>query len=305
MTCERPQAFKLADFIATIPNLEFNEPAPFKNQQGAVRVTVKTPTTNFIKVQLCEEKDALYCPFGTTRKPSSMEGKTPIFDDSKPAAYSTTIAIPPGSPQFAMFEALEAKLKEQAIKSPAWFAKLPLAKRKNPEGNMTALLKEPTPAANGEIKYPEYTLRVNTKPEAIKVFTVQNRRFVPAQKDPHLAITAKSRVIPIINLGYIYVTNMGWGVTWYLDSIIVFPGESTKSLGIEAFSGLSEDMEVDESAVVVVEQPKPQAQAPAPGVPSLQQVSGGLQALAEGNQASGSRPTMEIPFDLEDVLMDV
>lgn len=292
------KAFKLEDFTAIIPSIEFNEPAPFKNQAGASRITASAGGTNFIKVQLCGEKDALYCPFGCTRKPTRMEGKTPIFDDSQPPAYSTSFAIPPGSPQFDMFTRLENKLNDQATKSPAWFAKLPPAKRKNPEANLIPLLKEPTPAANGEIKYPDYTLRCNTKPEMVKVFIMQPpdsqgiKRLVAVKHEPHLAITARSRTIPIINLGYIYITNIGWGVTWYLDSIIVIPGDAVKTAGLDAFNDLGDGMQVDESA----EQP---ARAVVPP-PSLQQVQGGRQALAEG-----TRPTMDAPFDLDDVLMDV
>lgn len=287
------KSFNLEEFVAIIPNLEFNEPAPFKNQQSASRITMKTGTTNFIKVQLCREQDALYCPFGCTRKPDRMEGKVPIFDDTKPPSYSTTVAIPPTSSQFSMFEQLEEKFKEQAKQSPAWFAKLAPAKRKNIEATMTPLLKEPTPAANGEIKYPEHTLRINTKPESIQVYIMRaDRKLVKVTRDPHLSITAKSRVIPIINLGYIYVTNMGWGLTCFLDSIIVMPGDQTRSIGLDAFSGLSDDMQIDETAVA-----EPVQQA----APTLQQMAG-QQAVAE--PSLGQRPTMEQPFDLDDVLME-
>lgn len=290
------KALSLEQFIAIIPNLEFSEPAPFKNQAGGARITVKAPGSDFVKVQLSVEKDALYCPFGCGRKPTRMEGKTPVFDDSQPPSYSTSFSIAPGSRQHVAITKLEDKLKEEAIKNPSWFAKLPPQKRKNPEVTMTPLLKEPTASANGEIKYPDYTLRVNTKPKIIKAMTLMpDRRVIPAKTDPHLAITPKSRCIPIINLGYIYVTNMGWGVTWYLDQVMVIPGEATATAGMDAFSGLGDDMQLDETAEVPV--PVPQQDA-TPAVPSLQQVPGGQQALAEGG-----RHTMSAPFDLDDVLM--
>lgn len=279
---------KLDVFDATVDKLEFGQPAKFKNQSQGRRISVKPPGVPGVEIQLVSKRDdALHCPFGCTMPPEKLR------KENEPDKWSVVMEIEAESAQFATLKKLEARVRAQGPTHPDWFAGWDANKKRLAADLMTPIVADPKiDEATGQLKSDKHTLRVTVKPENITVFVDRGVGQAPLQivQNPHLAITAHCRVIPIIALGYIWITGSGWGVTWFLNSVIVIPGASRKITSVTAFQLDGEDM---------VEAEKEDVAAPSPANNSMEVDT---PAPAVAACSADARPAMPPPLDLESQL---
>ena len=225
---------QLDEFESILPKLEFaDKPSKFKNQANGERISVHAPGRKPCNVQLATgEADALKAPFGYSEY-SSKE------NPSAPPKYNVSFTFPRESRVFEVFGiSFQNALEEQGEKHKAdWFNALPPKKRSDPTRELNSVLREPQPdKVTGEIKYHDYQMRVTIDPSRVGVFVMrENGQAVKMTNNPHLAITPMSRCVPIVNISYIWVTAQGWGVSIYLNSILVYPGQTSTATPLSAF----------------------------------------------------------------------
>lgn len=284
MSQPKTTPYTVEEFRKAIPDLEIGQPQKFRNQPNGKRLTVKPPGGGYCNIQLAATKaDALRVPFGC----SSYKGE----ENNAVERFSTSFVVPKGGALHCMLEELEEELLRRAANpenNAKWFQAWNERQRKGTDTSLQAMLKQPKPDANGEIKYEDPMFRVTVRPENVQVFVMsEDNRLRQVKVDPHLAITRGCLAIPIVSLSYIYVTSM-WGVSWYLNSIIVIPNASSAPRGLNAFVGLPEGMELVED------------DGAEPGHPSLADAPGGEAALQDNGPDSPGRAVMQPPMDTDD-----
>lgn len=248
---------QLTDFEALIDSdkLEFAEKTT-KFKTNGERIGIRAPGDKILKVQLATGRsDALKMPFGCGQY--APKDGVPAPD----AKWTVTFAIPVGSANHRIWgEKIQRKLEEQGEKHKAdWFAGLPPKKRADPVRELHSVLADPkVDEKTGTVKYPEFTMKVNVRPDKLTVYVVEKGKLRKIEHEPHKAIPKMAWGVPIVEIPHGWCAASGWGISLSLSSLIVYPGESSGPATFSDFQ-LSEDIEMAQDD----EQPPAEKCAPA------------------------------------------